>query len=76
MANFNLLNPDEESQIPLKKTRETLAIVGKGTEKEFQRLLRMIELDFPEIHVLYKRMSPAKLFIMVGDPKENVIAER
>jgi hypothetical protein len=69
---FSLFSPNEKGlEIPLKKTPETISIVGKATEAEFQRLLRTLEFDFPEIHIIYKRISPGKLWISSTDPAEK-----
>ena len=66
---FSLFSPNEKGlEIPLRKIPETISIVGKATEAEFQRLLRTLEFDFPEINIIYKRISPGKLWITSTDP--------
>jgi hypothetical protein len=71
MGKFDLFSKDEETTIPLNKTPESIAIVAKATEADFQKLLRTLESDHPEIKIIYKRISPGKLWISTTDPKIN-----
>ena len=68
MGKFDLFSKDEQSTIPLNKTPESIAIVAKATEADFQKLLRTIEFEHPEIKIIYKKISPGKLWISTTDP--------
>jgi hypothetical protein len=67
---LNLLNNEEILAKPLKKFSETCALVLRMTETEFSRLLKTLEMDFPEAKLIYKTTSPGHLWIMKGEPKE------
>jgi hypothetical protein len=70
MSKFSLFSQEEQSTIPLKKTPESISIVAKASEEQFQKLLLTIETDFPEIKIIYKRLSPGKLWITDKSPYE------
>jgi hypothetical protein len=72
MGKFDLFSKDEQTTIPLNRTSESIAIVAKATEANFQNLLRTIESDHPQIKIIYKRISPGKLWITTTDPKNPV----
>lgn len=65
------MNEDELSAKPLKKTTVSCALVLLMTETEFMRLLRKIELEFPESKVIYKTTSPSILWVMRGKPPKE-----
>jgi hypothetical protein len=65
---MNLLNQNDVLAKPLKKISETCALVLRMTETEFSRLLKTLELDFPETKLIYKTTSPGHLWIMRGSP--------
>jgi len=55
----------EEQQIvdSAKKVSLTRAVVFKANQIVFERFLRTLELDFPEIYVIYKATSAGRLRI-------------
>lgn len=71
MSKFSLYGKDEAVTIPLNKTPESIAIIAKATEADFQNLLRTIECDHPEIKIIYKCISPGKLWITNQNPYET-----
>ena len=71
MSKFSLFGQDEQSTIPLKKTPESISIVARATEEQFQKLLWTIEKEYPEIKIIYKRISPGKLWITDKNPYET-----
>lgn len=62
MLNSNQLNT------PL-KTSVTNALVYLGPEESVRRLLKTLEIDFPEIRIVYKTSSVGKLWIQKGEPE-------
>lgn len=58
------LSPDEQQLIDTaKKVSLTRALVFKSDQLAFERLLRTVKFDFPEIFIVYKATSSGKLCI-------------
>jgi hypothetical protein len=49
------------------KTRITGALVLRLSMKEFEHLLVVLEEDFPEVQIIYKKTSAGKLWILEGE---------
>ncbi len=56
----------EEQQLfeSVKKTSLTRALVFKSNQIDFERLLRTLQQDFPDVYVVYKATSGGKLRIV------------
>jgi hypothetical protein len=49
------------------KTRVTAALVLRLSMRDFERLLLLLEEDFPESEIIYKKTSAGKLWIKEGE---------
>ncbi|HEY4674951.1 MAG TPA: hypothetical protein VIH48_02725 [Candidatus Bathyarchaeia archaeon] len=52
-----------EESAPLGDTFVTGAIVVRATLKNFDRLLEMIKTDFPEVKLVYRKVSLGNLYV-------------
>lgn len=51
----------------LEKTSISHGLIIRSTQADFLRLLQTIEMDFPEIYVVYKADSVGKLWLKHGE---------
>ena len=50
----------------------THGIVFRGTQMDYARLLRTLELEFPDLYIVYKASSVDKLWLKHGNNPEEL----
>ncbi len=71
MSKFDLFSNQEKTVFSLNKTTQTGALIIHTNEEDFQRLLEILEADFPDVTVVYKTLSVGKLWVMRGEPPQK-----
>jgi hypothetical protein len=69
MSKNEFLNSELElAEAPLVKSPMICALVLRQSESDFLQLLKIIEQNFPDTKIIYRKVSVGPLWIMPGKP--------